>query len=344
MNTNEAIHSVHQGDTEVFTYMSIEANQQLNLSGLSEREREQLQQKLKRNRKFKQNIPWLIMFAPVAIYFIMFKYVPMGGLIIAFKNYHFLKGIWGSDWVGLKNFNMLFTDPATLYAIRNTLVISILKITIEFPFPIILAILFNEVRRLWFRKSVQTLLYLPHFLSWVIVGGVVLTLFAQETGWVNAIWERMTGSVYPFLYQEASWLAIFLGAGVWKEAGFGAIIYLAALSNIDPHLYEAANLDGANKFRQILNITLPGITPIVVLMLILSMGKVMEVGFDQVYMLQNPVVSNISEVISTYIYRVGLQGAQFSITTAMGMFEALIGLFMVVFANFVARRFGQGLW
>ena len=295
-------------------------------------------------RRLKQNIPWLIMFAPVAVYFILFKYVPMGGLVIAFKDYHFLHGVWGSEWAGLKNFQMLFTDPATITTIRNTLMISVLSMIVGFPFPIVLAIMFNEVRKLWFRKSLQTLLYLPHFLSWVIVGGMVITLFSQETGAVNALWERLTGSTYPFLYHEASWLTIFLGSGVWKEAGFGAIIYLAALANIDPHLYEAANLDGAGKFKQIWHITLPGITPVIVLMLILGMGRVMEVGFDQVYMLQNPVVSNISEVISTYIYRMGLQGAQFSITTAMGMFEAVIGLILVIAANGVARRFNQSLW
>ncbi|WP_020618317.1 ABC transporter permease subunit [Paenibacillus daejeonensis] len=295
-------------------------------------------------RRLKQNIPWLIMFAPVAVYFILFKYVPMGGLVIAFKDYHFLHGVWGSEWAGLKNFQMLFTDPATITTIRNTLMISVLSMVVGFPFPIVLAIMFNEVRKLWFRKSLQTLLYLPHFLSWVIVGGMVITLFSQETGAVNALWERLTGSTYPFLYNEASWLTIFLGSGVWKEAGFGAIIYLAALANIDPHLYEAANLDGAGKFKQIWHITLPGITPVIVLMLILGMGRVMEVGFDQVYMLQNPVVSNISEVISTYIYRMGLQGAQFSITTAMGMFEAVIGLILVIAANGVARRFNQSLW
>lgn len=284
------------------------------------------------------------MFAPVAVYFILFKYVPMGGLVIAFKNYHFLHGVWGSEWSGLRNFEMLFTDPATVTTIRNTLMISVLSMVVGFPFPILLAIMFNEVRRLWFRKSLQTLLYLPHFLSWVIVGGMVITLFSQETGAVNAVWERLGGSTFPFLYNEASWLTIFLGSGVWKEAGFGAIIYLAALANIDPHLYEAANLDGAGKLKQIWHITLPGITPVIVLMLILGMGRVMEVGFDQVYMLQNPVVSNISEVISTYIYRMGLQGAQFSITTAMGMFEAVIGLILVVAANGVARRFNQSLW
>jgi len=315
-----------------------------NTSSSSSDERLDLQKKIRRSRRFKMNVPWLIMFAPVAVYFILFKYVPMSGLVIAFKNYHFLHGIWGSEWAGLHNFYMLFTDPATIHTIRNTLMISVLSIVVGFPFPIILAILFNEVRRIWFRKSLQTLLYLPHFLSWVIVGGMVITLFSQETGMVNSLWERFTGSSFPFMYHESSWLAIFLGSGVWKEAGFGAIIYLAALSNIDPLLYEAANLDGANKFRQIWSITLPGITPIIVLMLILGMGRVMEVGFDQVYMLQNPIVSNISEVISTYIYRIGLQGAQFSITTAMGMFEALIGLILVIICNGIARRFNQSLW
>lgn len=295
-------------------------------------------------RRFQQNIPWLIMFIPAILYFVIFKYIPMGGLVIAFKNYNFVDGIWGSPWTGIHNFRMLFTDPLAFNTIRNTFVISLLSIVAGFPFPIILAILFNEVRQMWFKKTAQTLLYLPHFLSWVIVGGMVITLFSQEAGIVNHWMERITGSTYPFLYREGSWLAIFLGSGVWKEAGFGAIIYLAALGGIDPSLYEAASIDGANKFRQIWHVTLPGIRSVVVLMLILAMGRVMEVGFDHVYMLQNPIVSNISEVISTYIYRIGLQGAQFSISTAMGMFEAVIGLILVLITNAIARQFNQGLW
>lgn len=298
---------------------------------------------VKKNR-FRQNIPLWIMFAPVVAYYLIFKYIPMGGLIIAFKNYNFTDGLFGSPWAGLDNFRMLFTDPIAFKVIRNTLLISVLSIVIGFPFPIILAIMFNEIQRLWFKKAVQTILYLPHFLSWVIVGGIVATLFSQETGLVNHIVRSIGNEPYPFLYNETSWLTIFLSAGIWKEAGFGAIIYLAALSSIDPSLYEAAAMDGANKWKQIWHVTLPGISSVIVLMLILSMGRFMEVGFDQVFILQNSIVSNLSEVISTYIYKVGLQGGRFSLTAAMGLFESLIGLILVITANRIARRFEQGLW
>lgn len=299
---------------------------------------------LTKRRRFRQNIPWMLMFLPVIAYYIIFKYIPMGGNIIAFKNYNFNEGIWGSPWVGFHNFSLLFTDPLAFKTIRNTFVIAVLSILVNFPFPVLLALMFNEVRKLWFKKTVQTLLYLPHFLSWVIIGGLVINLFAQESGTVNHILRQLTGDVYPFLYKPASWIAIFLGAGAWKEAGFGAIIYLAALNNIDPSLYEASSLDGAGKLKQIWHVTLPGIRSVVVLMLILAMGRIMDVGFDQVYNLQNSIVSDVSEVISTYIFRMGLQGGQFSLTSAMGLFEAVIGLVLVITTNAIARRFDQGLW
>ncbi|WP_407083173.1 ABC transporter permease [Paenibacillus aurantius] len=290
------------------------------------------------------NLPLLILFAPIAAFFIIFKYAPMAGLVIAFKNYTFYDGIWGSEWVGLHNFEQLFSNPQTLSIIRNTVLLSCLNIVFGFPFPILLAILLNEVRRQWFKRLVQTLVYLPHFLSWVIVGGMVVTIFSQETGIVNHLVKAWLGEPYPFLYKDGSWIAIFVGSGIWKGAGWGAIVYLAALTTIDPHLYEAASLDGASKWRQIWHVTLPGISSTIVVMFILTLGHVMEVGFDHVFMLQNSVVSGISEVISTYIYRVGLQGAQFSLTTAMGLFESLIGLVLVLTANRIARRLGQSLW
>lgn len=299
---------------------------------------------MRRMRRLKMNIPWMLMFLPVAVYFIIFKYAPMGGLIIAFKNYTFFEGVWGSQWVGLDNYRLLFRDPAALNTIRNTLALSLLSIFAGFPFPIVLAILLNEVRKLWFKKAVQTLIYLPHFLSWVIVGGIVITLLSQETGFVNHYLEKITGSTYPFLYKEGSWITVFVASGIWKSAGFGAIIYLAALTAIDPSLYEAACMDGAGKARQIWHITLPGIRPTIVLMLILSMGHVMEVGFDHVFILQNSSVAAVSEVISTYMYRVGLQGVQFSLSTAMGLFESLVGLLLVLLTNTIARKFNQGLW
>nr|WP_083778249.1 ABC transporter permease subunit [Paenibacillus sp. JDR-2] len=284
------------------------------------------------------------MFAPVIVFFIAFKYMPMAGSIMAFKHYNFGDGIWHSPWVGFDNFRVLFSTPATMQIIRNTLLLSLLSIFVGFPFPILLAIMLNEVRAMWFKRIVQTLIFLPHFFSWIIVAGIIVTVFSQQSGVVNELWKSLFGQPFAFLYHEGSWLAIFVSSGIWKEAGFSAIVYLAALGSIDASLYEAASLDGANKWKQIWHVTLPGISSTVVLMFILSMGRVMEVGFDQVFMLQNSTVSNISEVISTYIYKIGLMGSQFSLTAAIGLFESIVSLILVVITNRIARKFGSGLW
>lgn len=300
--------------------------------------------RIRRRRRIQRNIPLWIMFLPVVLFFAIFKYAPMGGLAIAFKNYSLARGIWGSPWVGLTNYELILSNPQTLHIIRNTFVLSVLQMIVGFPAPILLALMLNEARKLWFKKLIQTLVYMPHFLSWVIVGGIVISVFAQETGFVNYVREQLTGETYAYLYQPLSWIAIFLGAGVWKTAGFSAIIYLAALTTIDPSLYEAAKMDGANKWREIWHVSLPGIRSTIILLLILAMGNIMEVGFDQVYILQNPVVSNVSEVISTYIYKIGLRGGHYSLTAAMGLFESAVGFVLIVAANGLARKFGQGLW
>lgn len=295
-------------------------------------------------RRLKDNIPLLILFVPVLLFYLIFKYVPMFGAIMAFKDYNFAQGILHSPWSGFRNFQILFSNPQTLGIIRNTLVLSVLSIVIGFPVPFILAILLNEARKQWFKKWVQTLVYLPHFFSWVIVGGIVVTLFADQTGIVNVVLERITGSSTSFLYNDISWIAIFVGSGIWKEAGFSTIIFLAAITNIDPSLYEASSLDGANKWKQILHVTLPGISSTAILILILQMGNVMSVGFDPVYVLQNSGVYNVSEVISTYIYKVGIQGGEFSLTSAMGLFESVVGFILVFATNMAARKFDRGLW
>lgn len=295
-------------------------------------------------RRFKQNMPLLLMFIPGALFYLVFKYTPMAGVVIAFKDYNLYDGIIRSPWVGLSNFRFIFSNGQLTDIIMNTLWLSLLRLLVGFPFPILLALLLNEVRKTWFKRSVQTLVFLPHFFSWVIVGGIVLTLFSQESGSLNGLLERWFGVTYSFLYQVPSWVTIFLGSGIWKEAGFSAIIYLAALAAIDPSLYEAAAIDGASKWRQIWHVTLPGISTVVAMMLILSMGSIMEVSFDQIYILGNPAVSSISEVISIWVYQLGLQGGQFSITTAMGLFESVVGLALIVTANAIARRMGKELW
>lgn len=295
-------------------------------------------------KRFRQNIPLFLMLVPGILYYAIFRYLPMGGLVIAFKDYNFRDGILSSPWVGLKYFKILFQSDATLQIIWNTLELSILNLIFGFPAPIIIAIALNEVRKRWLKRWIQTIIYLPHFLSWVIVAGLVLTLFSIDGGTVNKLLEQWGMEPVPFLYRIESWVAIFIGSGMWKEMGFGAIIYLAALSSIDPSLYESTSLDGAGKLRQIWHITLPGLRPTIILLLILGMGRLMEVGFDQVYNLQNPTVLEKAEVISTYVYKVGLQKAQFSLTTAMGLFESIVGLVLLLSANALARKFDQGLF
>ncbi len=299
---------------------------------------------LRRRRRLKQNIPLFIMLFPVIAYYILFKYWPMGGLVIAFKNYNFADGILHSPWVGLKNFKVLFSSASTLQIIWNTFWLSFLNLAVGFPVPIFLAILLNEVRKTWFKKWVQTIVYLPHFFSWVIVAGLVLSLFATDYGSINKVLKLFNIEPITFLYESKSWVAVFVGSGVWKEMGFSTIIYLAALTNIDPALYESAGMDGATKWRQIWHITIPGIRHTIILLLILAMGQLMEVGFDQIYNLQNSAVADVSEVISTYIYKIGLGNAQFSVTTAMGLFESVIGCTLVLVANRIARKFDQALF
>jgi len=299
---------------------------------------------LKRRRRLKQNIPLFLMLLPVIVYYILFKYWPMGGMVIAFKDYNFADGILHSPWVGLKNFKTLFSSPNTLQIIWNTFWLSLLNLVVGFPVPIVLAIMLNEVRRAWYKRWVQTIVYLPYFFSWVIVAGIVLELFATDYGTVNKVLKLFSIEPITFLYEAHSWIAIFLAAGIWKEMGFSTIVYLAALTTIDPALYESAGMDGASKWRQIWHITLPGIRHTIILLLILAMGRVMEVGFDQVYNLQNSAVADVSEVISTYIYKIGLGSSQFSLTTAMGLFESVISCTLVLLANRIARKFDQALF
>lgn len=295
-------------------------------------------------KKWRQAAPLFIMLIPGILFYIVFKYLPMGGLAIAFKDYSLMDGIWKSPWVGLENFEKLFRQPLSLQIIRNSLMLSFFSLIFGFPVPILLAIMMNEVRRLWYKRIVQTIVYLPHFFSWVIIGGLVTSLFALESGSINKWLGLINLEAYPFLYEKLSWIMIFVGSGIWKEMGFSAIIFLAALSSIDPSLYESASMDGAGKLRQIWSITLPGITNTIVIVLILSIGRIMDVGFDQAFVLQNAAVSDVSNVISTYVYRMGIQTGQFGITSAMGLFDSLVGFALVLTVNSIARRYDQGLW
>ncbi|WP_409340266.1 ABC transporter permease [Paenibacillus sp. MBLB4367] len=287
---------------------------------------------------------YLIM-VPGIVYLVVFKYLPMWGIVIAFQNYSVFTGIRASEWVGIAHFQEMFTNPEFFRIFRNTLLISLYKLVWGFPGPIVLAILLNEVRRAWFKRSIQTLVYLPHFLSWVIIGGILINVLSPTEGIVNRI-IQMFGLEPVFFLADPGWFrSVLVVSDIWKEVGWGAIIYLAALAGIDPQQYEAAIIDGANKWRQIWHITLPALLSTIVILFVLRLGHVLDVGFEQIFVLYHPIVYEVSDVIETFVYRVGITQGQFSFSTAVGLFKSVIGLILVVAANRLAKKLGQsGIW
>jgi putative aldouronate transport system permease protein len=269
----------------------------------------------------------------------------MYGVNIAFKEYNMFAGVAKSPWIGFENFKEIFGMKDFSLALRNTLFLNVMDLVFGFPSPIILAILLNELRIVKVKKIAQTLLYLPHFLSWVIIGGMVLQIFAPTTGIVNAIIIKMGGTNIPFLIDKWYWLFTYTGIGIWQSAGWGTIIYLAAITGINEELYEAAEVDGAGRIRKIWHITLPGIRPTIVILLILNVGRMMNIGFERPYTIGNVLVRDFSEVLSTFVYRIGIQSMRFSIATAAGVFQSVVGLVLLLITNSVAKRFGeQGVW
>jgi putative aldouronate transport system permease protein len=287
-----------------------------------------------------------LMLLPVILFYLVFKYAPMIGEMIAFKDYRLGDGIFGSKWVGFKHFESLFGSIDFWRVLRNTLVLNLYSLVFGFPVPIVLALLLNEVRKEWYKRTVQNLLYLPHFISWVVLGGIFIAILSPSTGVVNAILENIFG-IDPIYFMADSrwWPVAYTLSGIWREAGWGTILYLAAMSSIDPQLYEAAKIDGASKLRQIWHITLPGIRSTVAILLVLRMGNMLDVGLEQTLILQNQSVLDVADVISTYVYRVGLQNMNYSYTTALGLFQSLVSLILVVGVNRLTRAFGErGLW
>ena len=283
---------------------------------------------------------------PGLIFFVLFKYAPLYGEIIAFKDFRIMDGIWGSEWAGLKHFDRLFNDRDFWIILRNTLLLNLYSILFVFPAPIVLALLLNEVRSHWFKRSLQNMLYLPHFISWVVLGGVIISILSPSTGLVNIVLSKVFG-IDPIYFMASPfwWPIVFTLSSIWQTAGWGTILYLAAMGNIDPQLYEAAKIDGASKLRQIFHVTLPGIRGTIAILLILQMGKVMDVGFEQVFNLQNSAVFSVADVISTYVYRMGLLSAQYSYATAVGLFQGIIGLILVLLVNKAIKSMGEGgLW
>ncbi|TXK84944.1 sugar ABC transporter permease [Paenibacillus sp. N3.4] len=282
-----------------------------------------------------------LLMTPGLLFFLIFKYGPMWGLSLAFQNYSPFLGFWKSEWVGFKYFSDFLTNPDFFKLLRNTLAISFLNILFFFPAPIILALMLNEVRRVRFKKFVQTAIYLPHFVSWVVIAGISFILLSKSSGVVNGLIVEAGGTKIDFLTNANTFWLLLTSQSIWKDAGYGTIIFLAALTGINPEQYEAAQIDGASRWKQLLYITLPGIKSTIVVLLILRLGSVMDVGFEQVYLMSSAPVESIGDVFDTYAYRVGVQQGRFSFAVAAGMFKSIVGFILVVAANRIAKKMGE---
>lgn len=282
-----------------------------------------------------------LLMIPGLIYFLLFRYLPMFGLVIAFKDYDIFRGIWASEWVGLENFRLIFNSPDFWNVMKNTLTISFAKILIGFPIPIFLAILLNEIRNVKFKKTTQTLLYLPHFLSWVVIGGIMLNLFSPVYGLAGELFRLFNVEPVNILASKESIFWVVIASDVWKEAGWSTIVFLAALTQVDLSLYEAAKMDGANKFKQMIHITLPAISGIITLMLILRIGKVMNAGFEQILVLQNPITMERIDIFDTFVYREGLGRGEYSFAATVDTFKSVIALVLVTSANKLSKWLGE---
>lgn len=293
---------------------------------------------LKRNRYLYS------MLLVVIVWYVVFCYVPMYGAIIAFKRYSIGEGIWNSPWVGFSNFISFFNDINCLRVIKNTFLISLYDILWGFPAPLILALLLNEVKNKYFKKTVQTLTYLPYFVSMIVVCGII-TDFTSSNGLVSQLLSYFGFEKMNLLNQSGLFRSIFISTGIWQNVGWSSIIYLAALTNIDPELYEAAVIDGAGRWKQLLHITLPGIAPTVIILLILRMGSIMNVGYEKIILLYNPLTYDTADVISSYVYRRGLLNADYSYSAAIGLFNSAINLIFLVATNWLSKRSTENsLW
>lgn len=288
---------------------------------------------------------WLyLLLLPGLVFLIIFRYIPIFGNVIAFMDYNPYDASQ-NVWVGLKHFQDLLTRPQFLQVFGNTLYISILKMVCGFPIPIILALMMNEMKNLKFKKVAQTLLYLPNFISWVVLAGLIMNMLDPDTGLVTSIINSISGEKIQVLTDTRYFVPMLIITDIYKGAGWGTIIYFAALSGVDPQLYEAAEIDGARKWKQLLHITLPSITPTIVVMLILSCNNIVNAGFDQIFMLYTATVYSVADIIDTYVYRIGIQRADYSFSTAAGLFKSVIALVMILIVNTVAKKTGnEGIW
>ncbi len=285
---------------------------------------------------------WLYLFLlPGLLYFVIYKYFPMWGVLMAFQNYQPHLGIWNSEWVGLKHFERLFSETQFWMLIKNTLYIAFLDLVIFFPITIILALLLNEIRKEMFKRFVQTMVYVPHFLSWVVVVGISYILLSTEGGVINELIASLGGDKVQFLTDVDWFRPLIIIQMVWKDAGWGTIIFLAALAGVNSQLYEAARIDGANRWRLLWHITLPSIRSVIIILLILRLGNFLDLGFEQIFLMLNAMNREVGEVFDTYVYTVGIRQGLFSYSAAVGLFKSVVGLILVIGANQLAKKFGE---
>ncbi|WP_054027403.1 ABC transporter permease [Bacillus sp. FJAT-28004] len=300
------------------------------------------------DQKFKfmrKHWPLYVLSIPGIIFFLIFRYIPMFGSIIAFQDYNIFKGIQGSPWVGLAHFKRMFEYAEFLPILKNTILIGVYDLCFAFPVPIILALLLNELRVMAYKRIVQTAVYMPHFLSWVIVGGIVVGVLSPSTGIVNHILALFGIEPIYFLGENTFIRSILIGSGIWKDSGWGTIIYLAAIAGINPDLYEASQMDGASRIRQVTSITIPCILPTIVILFLLQIGNFLDFGFERVFVFLNPLNSENGEIIDTYVYRAGLVDRQYSYTTAIGLFKSVVGLALIMIGNKFSKKVtGDGLY
>ena len=296
-------------------------------------------------RIVRKNYDLYLLLIPGLAFLLLFKYTPMYGLVIAFQDYDIFAGIRGSRWVGFENIAELSTSVEFFTVFRNTVIISVLKIVFVTPMPIVVALILNELRFIAFKRSVQTIIFLPHFLSWVIVSGLFINILSPSGGFVNQV-VRAVGAEPVFFMMEPRWFrGVLVVTHGWKEVGWAAIIYIAAIAGIDPELYDAALVDGAGRLRRIWHITLPGIIAVILLMFIIRLGYLLEAGTEQILMMYNPVVYEVADVIGTYVYRIGLGKLDYSFSTAVGLFNSAVGFFLIIAGNFASRRLtGRSIW
>ncbi|WP_246066923.1 ABC transporter permease [Paenibacillus koleovorans] len=295
--------------------------------------------------QLKRDRTYVLLFAPVLLYYILFKYVPMFGIVISFMDYNLFKGLSGSPWVGLKYYKQFFDNRDALVIIKNTVLLGGYKLLFGFPAPIILALLLNELRSKLYKRFVQTVSYMPYFLSSVVVSSMIVMFLSPSRGLINQVLQGLGIPAVNFL-QQAEWFrTIYVSSEIWQQVGWGSILYLAAMTTIDPQQYEAARMDGAGRWKQTWHVTLPGIAPTIVILFILQIGHVLEIGFEKVFLLSNAATYDTSDIISTYVYRVGIVQGGFSYATAIDLFMGVIGFLLVYASNQISRRLGEtSLW